>query len=128
MNDRGRIIKIDLPSQTLKDRLLYHMKSGRQSLTRKFVLSNARRDYTLEELEMDRSLRRQAGELNAKSGRLEYVVSGLQIHWLRNPRDFLSQEYAKAQEVIRNSFEGTSQQSSIPSSSRSPVAHFATSS
>ncbi|EYC36973.1 hypothetical protein Y032_0839g2620 [Ancylostoma ceylanicum] len=38
-NARGRIIKIELPSQTLKDRLLHHMKQGRQSLTKEFIHS-----------------------------------------------------------------------------------------
>ncbi|KAK6012446.1 hypothetical protein OSTOST_22408, partial [Ostertagia ostertagi] len=60
ISGRGRIIKINLPSQDLKDRLLRHMRSGRQSLTKQFVHSYARRDYTAEELELDRSLRKQA--------------------------------------------------------------------
>lgn len=41
--ERGRIIKISLPSQTLRDSLLDHMRSGRQSLTQRFVHSFARR-------------------------------------------------------------------------------------
>ncbi|KIH47120.1 hypothetical protein ANCDUO_22824 [Ancylostoma duodenale] len=72
---RGRIIKICLPSQELRDSLLTHMRSGRQSLTERFVHSYARRDYTVEELQLDRSLRKQAGDLNALKG--EYVADTL---------------------------------------------------
>ncbi|EYC23516.1 hypothetical protein Y032_0015g2694 [Ancylostoma ceylanicum] len=86
-NARGRIIKIELPNQTLKDRLLHHMKQGRQSLTKEFVHSYARRDYNPEELKLDRSLRKEAGELNLQVGRLQYVVRDLQLHKLRNPRE-----------------------------------------
>ncbi|KHJ80840.1 hypothetical protein OESDEN_19480 [Oesophagostomum dentatum] len=68
---RGRIIKITLSNQSLRDALLMHMKNGRQSLTKDFVHSYPRRDYTVEELELDRSLRKQAGELNAQCGRLK---------------------------------------------------------
>ncbi|KAL6743577.1 hypothetical protein Aduo_016599 [Ancylostoma duodenale] len=84
---RGRIIKIDLPSQELEDKLLQHTKQGRQSLTKNFIHSYARRDYTPEELELDRKLRRKAGELNQKEGKLQFVVRDLQIHRLRYPRD-----------------------------------------
>ncbi|KIH64646.1 hypothetical protein ANCDUO_05039 [Ancylostoma duodenale] len=54
---RGRIIKISLPTQDLRDSLLAHMCSGRQSLTQRFVHSYARRDYNAEELSLDRTLR-----------------------------------------------------------------------
>ena len=67
---KGRIIKITLTNQELRDSLLFHMRCGRQSLTREFIYSFARRDYTPEELALDRSLRKQAGELNAKEGML----------------------------------------------------------
>ncbi|KIH50294.1 hypothetical protein ANCDUO_19628 [Ancylostoma duodenale] len=63
---RGRIIKIALPSQELRDILLEHMRSGRQSLTQQYVHSFARRDYTAQELQLDRALRKQAGDLNAR--------------------------------------------------------------
>ncbi|KHJ97733.1 hypothetical protein OESDEN_02283 [Oesophagostomum dentatum] len=44
------------------------MRTGRQSLTRKFAHSFARRDYTAEELKVDRALRRQASDMNARGG------------------------------------------------------------
>ncbi|KIH60525.1 hypothetical protein ANCDUO_09228 [Ancylostoma duodenale] len=83
---RGRIIKTDLPNQALKDRLLEHMKRGRQSLTKIFVHSYARRDYTSKELHLDRAVRKRAGELNEKEGKLQFVVRDLQIHRLIRPR------------------------------------------
>ncbi|KIH62574.1 hypothetical protein ANCDUO_07142 [Ancylostoma duodenale] len=83
---RPRIIKIYLRNQDLRDRLLRHMRSGRQSLTKQFVHSYARKDYTREELEYDRSLRRKAGLLNQQEGMLKYVVRDFSIHELRYPR------------------------------------------
>ncbi|EYC35795.1 hypothetical protein Y032_0982g3284 [Ancylostoma ceylanicum] len=58
---RPRIIKIELRNQELRDRLLMHMRAGRLSMTKDFVHSYARKDYTREELEYDRSLRKKAG-------------------------------------------------------------------
>ncbi|EYC37984.1 hypothetical protein Y032_0752g2055 [Ancylostoma ceylanicum] len=84
---RGRIIKIALSSQDLRDRLLAHMKSSRQSLTQRFVHSFARRDYTVEELSLDRALRKQAGDLNAQEGKLAYIVRDFNIVRLKVPRD-----------------------------------------
>ncbi|KIH46958.1 hypothetical protein ANCDUO_22986 [Ancylostoma duodenale] len=55
-------------SQSLRDSLLSHLRSGRLSLTQRFVHSFARRDYTMGELALDRSLRKQAGDLNAQAG------------------------------------------------------------
>ncbi|XGW07567.1 hypothetical protein V3C99_010605 [Haemonchus contortus] len=51
-------------SQRLRDRLLDHMRAGRLSLTKDFVHSYARTDYTKEELAYDRSLRQKAGIMN----------------------------------------------------------------
>ncbi|KIH51163.1 hypothetical protein ANCDUO_18753, partial [Ancylostoma duodenale] len=76
---RGRIIKIRLANQELRDALLSHVRTGRQSLTEQFVHSFARRDYKAEELNLDRALRKRAGDLNA----LEDL---LKINW----RDLLS--------------------------------------
>ncbi|EYB92878.1 hypothetical protein Y032_0189g1208 [Ancylostoma ceylanicum] len=84
---RGRIIKISLSSQALRDSLLAHMRSGRQSLTKQFVHSFARRDYTPEELDLDRTLRKEAGDRNAREGKLAYVVRDFDIVKLRTPRD-----------------------------------------
>ncbi|KAL6742641.1 hypothetical protein Aduo_015771 [Ancylostoma duodenale] len=84
---RGRIIKIALPSQELRDILLEHMRSGRQSLTQQYVHSFARRDYTAQELQLDRALRKQAGDLNAREGKLNYVVRDFEIVKLRSPRE-----------------------------------------
>lgn len=85
--ERGRIIKICLPNQALRDSLLDHMRSGRQSLTQRFVHSFARRDYTVEELSVDRALRREAGNLNAREGKLAYVVRDFNIVKLKVPRE-----------------------------------------
>ncbi|WKY08770.1 hypothetical protein Q1695_007914 [Nippostrongylus brasiliensis] len=84
---RGRLIKIALPTKALRDRLLEHMRTGRQNLTKQFVHSFARRDYTTEELQLDRTLRKKAGEMNAREGKLVYVVRDLEIVKLRSPRD-----------------------------------------
>ncbi|VDL85522.1 unnamed protein product [Nippostrongylus brasiliensis] len=84
---RGRIIKISLPNKELRDSLLAHMRTGRQGLTSRFVHSFARRDYTVEELNLDRALRKEAGELNAREGRLAYVVRDFDIIKLKYPRD-----------------------------------------
>ncbi|KIH68738.1 hypothetical protein ANCDUO_00929 [Ancylostoma duodenale] len=84
---RGRMIKIPLSNQALRDSLLSHMKSGRQSLTQELMHSFARRDYTVEELSLDRSLRKQAGDLNAQAAKLLYVVRDFDIVKLKTPRD-----------------------------------------
>ncbi|XGW08955.1 hypothetical protein V3C99_011344 [Haemonchus contortus] len=91
-NHKPRIIKITLGNQCLRDRLLEHMRAGRLSLTRDFVHSYARTDYTREELEYDRSLRKKAGKLNQEEGKLAYVVRDLCIHKLKNPRDLPSKD------------------------------------
>ncbi|KAK6060489.1 hypothetical protein COOONC_01848 [Cooperia oncophora] len=64
---KPRIIKINLPSQELRDRLLAFMRKGRLSFTQTFYHSYARRDYTREELDYDRQLRKRAGMLNANA-------------------------------------------------------------
>ncbi|KIH52402.1 hypothetical protein ANCDUO_17497 [Ancylostoma duodenale] len=63
------------------------MRSGRQSLTQQFVHSYARRDYTAEELSLDRMLRKEAGDLNAREGKLLYIVRDFDIVKLSAPRD-----------------------------------------
>ncbi|EYB82078.1 hypothetical protein Y032_0367g32 [Ancylostoma ceylanicum] len=84
---RGRIIKIRLANQQLRDALLSHMKAGRQSLTEQFVDSFARRDYTMEELNLDRALRKRAGDHNALEGKLVYIVRDFDIIKLKYPRE-----------------------------------------
>uniref|UniRef100_A0A0N4W2Z7 SAM domain-containing protein n=1 Tax=Haemonchus placei TaxID=6290 RepID=A0A0N4W2Z7_HAEPC len=119
---RDRFIKIEVPSSAMKDKLLRHMKSGRQSLTRRFVHSYARRDYTVEELELDRSLRKQAGLANAKVGKLQYVVRDLQIHQLKNARHLPYRSptsSSKSAKVSSGSLVG-SMDASIVGTSRSP--------
>ncbi|KIH59300.1 hypothetical protein ANCDUO_10472 [Ancylostoma duodenale] len=69
-NSRPRIIKIKLQTQELRDRLLRYMKSGRQSMTQRFIHSYARTDYTREEINYDRILRRKAGQMNQQEGAL----------------------------------------------------------
>ncbi|VDL67127.1 unnamed protein product [Nippostrongylus brasiliensis] len=86
---RGRIIKISLPNQELRNALLSHMRAGRQSLTRQFVHSFARRDYTSEELRLDRRLRKEAGERNAAEGKLMYIVRDFDIVKLKTPRELV---------------------------------------
>ncbi|KIH43665.1 hypothetical protein ANCDUO_26324 [Ancylostoma duodenale] len=63
------------------------MRSGRQSLTQRFVHSYARRDYTAEELSLDRTLRKEAGDLNAREGKLAFVVRDFDIVKLNTPRE-----------------------------------------
>lgn len=119
---RGRLIKIDLPSQELKERLLRHMRSGRQSLTKEYVHSYARCDYTEEQLELDRSLRRQAGELNARAGKLQYVVRDLQIHKLRLARNLPSYTAdSSAASLGAESFQPSPITGERPSSSRAGI-------
>lgn len=86
-NRRPRIIKIRLRNQELRDKLLRHMRAGRQALTREFVHSYARPDYTKEEVEYDRLLRTKAGKMNRNEGKLAYVVRDLAIHKLKVPRE-----------------------------------------
>uniref|UniRef100_A0A7I4Z501 Uncharacterized protein n=1 Tax=Haemonchus contortus TaxID=6289 RepID=A0A7I4Z501_HAECO len=119
---RDRVIKIELPSSDMKDKLLRHMKSGRQSLTRRFVQSYARRDYTVEEWELDRSLRKQAGLANAKVRKLQYVVGDLQIHQLKNARHLPYRSptsFSESAKVPSGSLVG-SMDASIVGTSRSP--------
>lgn len=67
--------------------MLEHMRTGRQSLTKDYIHSYARRDYTREELEYDRTLRKKAGTMNSEEGKLVYVVRDLVIPNLNAPRD-----------------------------------------
>ncbi|CAJ0601662.1 unnamed protein product [Cylicocyclus nassatus] len=85
---RPRIIKITTSSPQVRDNLLDHMRRARLSLIKRFVHSYARKDYTQEELEIDRNLRKKAGQLNRQEGRLAYVVRDLRIHKLKTPHDF----------------------------------------
>ncbi|KIH47879.1 hypothetical protein ANCDUO_22056 [Ancylostoma duodenale] len=102
-NARPRIIKITLRNQELRDRLLQHMRTGRQSLTRQYVHSYARPDYTREEIDYDRALRKKAGVMNETEGKLMYVVRDLAIHKLRVPRDLPSRHSINASHVIERS-------------------------
>lgn len=83
---RGRIIKLSLPIQ-LMDCLLAHMSSDRQGLTKQYVHSYARRDYTPEELQLDRTLRKQESDLNARECKLIYVVRDFDNVELRTSRE-----------------------------------------
>ncbi|EYC40176.1 hypothetical protein Y032_0625g791 [Ancylostoma ceylanicum] len=85
--DRPRIIKITTRNQEFRDKLLDQMRRGRLSLTRQFTHSYARKDYTREEIEFDRALRKKAGLLNQQEGKLLYVVRDLSIQKLKTPRD-----------------------------------------
>ncbi|VDK58452.1 unnamed protein product [Cylicostephanus goldi] len=88
------------------------MKSGRLSLTRQFIHSYARKDYTREELEFDRTLRRKAGLMNRQEGKLLYVVRDLRIHKLKNPR-----VWAASGNVLDGSFHEATAENHSPCSS-----------
>ncbi|GMT19868.1 hypothetical protein PFISCL1PPCAC_11165, partial [Pristionchus fissidentatus] len=74
MNQSDRDLFIDCVSKTQGCRLTGN------------VHAHVRRDYTADELEQDRFLRREAGKLNAEAGQLEFVVRDLKICRLANPR------------------------------------------
>ncbi|KIH49621.1 hypothetical protein ANCDUO_20304 [Ancylostoma duodenale] len=117
---RGRIIKVVLLNQELRDALLDHMRVGRQSLTQRFVHSFARRDYTAEEVQVDRALRKQVGDLNAREGRLVYVVRDFDIVQPRNPRELLRQSFSNVSPTFvstRTSTRVTRSRSQLPLSS-----------
>ncbi|EYC17757.1 hypothetical protein Y032_0029g1855 [Ancylostoma ceylanicum] len=80
--DRPRIIKITTRNRELRDKFSDQMRRGRLSLTRQFVHSFARKDYTCEELEFDRALRKKAGLLNQQAGKLLYIMRDLSIQKL----------------------------------------------
>ncbi|KIH68849.1 hypothetical protein ANCDUO_00812 [Ancylostoma duodenale] len=86
-NGRPRIIKIYVRNRELRARLLLLMRARRTSLTQEFVHSYARTDYTREEINYDRSLRKSAGITKQREGKLPYVVRDLAIHKLRSPRE-----------------------------------------
>ncbi|KIH67430.1 hypothetical protein ANCDUO_02237 [Ancylostoma duodenale] len=98
---RGRIIKISLPNQSLRDSLLAHMRSGRQTLTQQFVHSYARRGYTAEELSLDRMLRKEAGDLNAREGKLAYIVRDFDTIKLNAPRDLPRRPISSSSQVVQ---------------------------
>lgn len=123
---RGRIIKISLPNQSLRDSLLAHMRCGRKSLTQRFVHSFARRDYTTEELELDRALRKEAGDLNAREGRLAYVVRDFDIVKLRSPRELPRRRVASNVSAAASAFSPVDggEASNALNSSRTPVSSY----
>ncbi|EYC44081.1 hypothetical protein Y032_0473g2116 [Ancylostoma ceylanicum] len=93
------------------------MKSGRLSLTKHCIHSYARKDFTKEELEYDRALRRKAGALNQLEGKLVYVVRDLTIHKLRNPRAL------PYQASTQNNPQDSMLASNSPISTDSPLQH-----
>ncbi|EYC00245.1 hypothetical protein Y032_0117g691 [Ancylostoma ceylanicum] len=88
------------------------MRTGRQSLTQHFIHFFVRRDYTPEELALDRSLRKQAGDLNAQAGKLLYVVRDFEIFKLKAPCDLPRRTMTTA---------ATGKSNVMPSARRSPV-------
>ncbi|VDL65854.1 unnamed protein product [Nippostrongylus brasiliensis] len=95
-SSRPWIIKISLRNKDLRDRLLAHMRAERQSLTKNFGHSYARRVYTREELDYDRQLRKKAGAMNSQAGKLMFVVRDLTIHQLREPKDLPKNDQKRA--------------------------------
>ncbi|KAK6052291.1 hypothetical protein COOONC_10203 [Cooperia oncophora] len=55
-----------------------------------------RPDYTREEIEYDRALRRKAGIMNSQEGKLTYIVRDLAIHKLRSRASYLQAPLASA--------------------------------
>ncbi|RCN25823.1 hypothetical protein ANCCAN_28462 [Ancylostoma caninum] len=108
-SSRPRIIKVYLRNQDLRDRLLHHIRNGRLSLTKQFVHSYARKDYTREELEYDRCLRKKAGQLNHQEGMLKYIVRDLSIHELRYPRELPSRTTFDVHSASQTALEHASQ-------------------
>ncbi|KIH68463.1 hypothetical protein ANCDUO_01195 [Ancylostoma duodenale] len=76
-------------AQGLRESLLAHMRNGRQNLAKHFVHSFSRRDYTPEELDLDRTLRKEAEDRNTRKRKLAYIVRDFDIYVvkLRTPRD-----------------------------------------
>ncbi|EYC03997.1 hypothetical protein Y032_0090g2354 [Ancylostoma ceylanicum] len=109
-----RIIKIELRNQELRDRLLMHMRAGRLSMTKEYVHSYARKDYTKEELEYDRSLRKKAGMMNQLEGKLMYVVRDLVIHKLSVPRQLPVKSSIDSSETANTCQSAGETQVSIP--------------
>ncbi|KAK6039331.1 hypothetical protein COOONC_23165 [Cooperia oncophora] len=97
-NGRDRIIKIELYGTNY---CAPHARRGRQRSDRRSWHSYARRDYTSEELELDRTLRKQAGMSNAKLGMLQYVVRDLRICKLKTPRELPRRYPATSQNAPR---------------------------
>lgn len=120
-SQRPRIIKISLGSQELRDRMLEHMRSGRQSLTKDYVHSYARTDYTREELDYDRSLRKKAGIMNRQEGKLLYIVRDLAIHKLSNPRDLPARHSIQSTSWMVGSVPASLPPSSPPAPSRASL-------
>lgn len=127
-DQRPRIIKIALRSKDLRDKLLDHMRRGRLSLTSQFVHSYARKDYTREELEFDRALRRKAGEMNKQEGKLSYVVRDLSIHKLKTPRDLTARSgnssVSRPRDSSNNSCLPLQSSSNSDSVDLNPTPHF----
>lgn len=63
------------------------MRSGRKSLTQRFVHSYARKKNAFEELELDRALHKEAGDLNARERRLVYIAWDFDIVKLKFSRN-----------------------------------------
>ncbi|EYC32397.1 hypothetical protein Y032_0003g1549 [Ancylostoma ceylanicum] len=110
---RPRIIKIYVRNRELRDRLLLLMRARRLPLTQEFVHSYARTDYTREEINYDRSLRKRAGIMNQREGKLMYVVRDLAIHKLRSPRELPTRSINSPLSLVEHN---RSMDESLPSS------------
>ena len=83
---RGRPLKLFFESQGERDLVLQHVKRNKTALMKEHPHSFIRRDYTAQELAVDRDLRQRAGLLNAAEGHLRYLVRDFEICQLPKPR------------------------------------------
>lgn len=83
---RDRPIKIQFLNQKDRDSFIHHVRHSQACRLSGSYHAFVRRDLTMEELEVDRSMRREAGKRNAEVGQLEFVVRDLRIVRLSNPR------------------------------------------
>ena len=81
-----RIIKIQFRNQSLRDAFLRRCQLIQGARMTGSPHAFFRRDYTSDELTLDREKRREAGMLNAECGELRWVVRDLRLFKLSNPR------------------------------------------
>ncbi|GMR62755.1 hypothetical protein PMAYCL1PPCAC_32950 [Pristionchus mayeri] len=98
-------------NQSDRDRFISCIRQTQACRQSGNVHSYVRRDLTMEELEYDRSLRREAGKRNAEAVQLEWVVRDLRIVRLSNPRPLPPRSQAALERVNASA---TSVRESVP--------------
>ncbi|KAF8384702.1 hypothetical protein PRIPAC_73844 [Pristionchus pacificus] len=83
---RDRPIKIQFQNNKDRDHFIAVARQKQACRLSGSVHAFVRRDLNIEELDVDRSLRREAGKRNAEAGQLECVVRDLRVVRLSNPR------------------------------------------